>query len=63
MQATKDAEHRFHVNIRMGDKRVRTKHTYTREQAEEIGQLVTESAREALGGDEIAPVSDADRTQ
>ena len=56
MQTTEDTERKYHVRIQMGDEPVRTKLTYTREQAKEITELVTESARRALAYDEIVPI-------
>ena len=56
MPATQDTERTYHVRIQMGDEPVRTKLTYTREQAKEITELVTESARRALAYDQIVPI-------
>ena len=50
MQPTQDTERRYHVTINMGGKReYNTRHTYTREQAEEISDIAAESARVAAG--------------
>ena len=50
MQTTQDSERRYHVTINMGGKReYNTRHTYTREQAEEISEIAAESARAAAG--------------
>lgn len=53
---TENAERKFRFTIHLGDKKVRTKLEYTMEQAEEINDLVTESARQALDYDEIVPL-------
>ena len=55
MQTTDDAERKYHVQIPMGHERVRTRLTYTREQAKEINDLVVKSAKLALEYDEIIP--------
>ena len=52
MQTAQDAERTYHLTLDMGGKRqFNTKHTYTREQAEEISQIAAESARVAAGSD------------
>lgn len=51
MNTPQESERRYHVTINMGGKReYHTKHTYTREQAEEISEIAAESARVAAGG-------------
>ena len=51
MRASQESERRYHVTVNMGGKReYHTKHTYTREQAEEISEIAAESARVASGG-------------
>ena len=50
MQATQDTERTYHITLDMGGKKqYNTKHTYTREQAEEISEIAAESARVAAG--------------
>lgn len=58
MQTIQDSERKIRLNVRLGNKKVRTKFEYTMEQAEEIDDLVTESARQAMECDEIVPVRD-----
>ena len=63
MQTTRqDTERKFRFTIHLGDKKVRTKLEYTMEQAEEINDLVTESARQALDYDEIVPLREVAQT-
>ena len=51
MRASQESERRYLVTVIMGGKReYHTKHTYTREQAEEISEIAAESARVASGG-------------
>ena len=60
---TQDAERKFRLNVRLGNKKVRTKLEYTMEQAEEIDGLVTESARQALECDEVIPLRDRSKSK
>ena len=60
---TQDTERKFRFTIHLGDKKVRTKLEYTMEQAEEINDLVTESARQALDYDEIVPLRERTKSK
>lgn len=63
MQTAQDTERKFRFTMHLGDKKVRTKLEYTMEQAEEINDLVTESARQALDYCEIEPLRDRSKTK
>lgn len=63
MQTAQDTERKFRFTIRLGDKKVRTKLEYTMEQAEEINDLVNESARQALDYDDIVPLREGSRSK
>lgn len=46
----------YRMNVQLGDKRIRSEHSYTWEQMQEVSELVLTSAQEAIGCDTIVPI-------
>ena len=46
----------YRMNVQLGDKRIRSEHSYTWEQMQEVNELVLTSAKEALHYDAIDPI-------
>ena len=46
----------YRMNVQLGDKHIRSEHSYTWEQMQEVNKLVLTSAQEALHYDDIVPI-------